>query len=188
MIDLRLQNPHTRPSTTWKRIWDTSVDCNVPSPRGGHACAFDAARGTLYLFGGWDGGQDLGDFWAYSISAARWTRLSANAAAEGGPSARSCGSAIFDQKTGDIFFLGRYVVKAPTAEKRKQTAQQQQQHLVNGTEDRAGETAPTARERRAARDLLVTTAIAMHLAENGGDPALIRCVDHRLFRDRTVSF
>jgi hypothetical protein len=174
LIDLRLQNPHTRPSTTWKRIWDTSADGNIPSPRGGHACSFDAARGTLYLFGGWDGNQDLGDFWAYSIPAARWTRLSANAAAEGGPSARSCGSAIFDQKTGDIFFLGRYVVKMPLAEKRKQAAQPQQQ--VNGTEERAGETAASARERRATRDLLVSRAIAMHLTENGGDPGSIRCV------------
>src|ERR1700733_12821726 len=97
-----------------------SADGNIPSPRGGHACAFDAAHGTLYIFGGWDGNQDLGDFWAYSIPAARWTRLSANAAAEGGPSPRSCGSAIFDPKTGDIFFLGRYLVKMSPAERRKQ--------------------------------------------------------------------
>lgn len=163
LVDFSLQNPQTRPTTTWKRVWSTNEDGNIPTPRGGHACAFDSAHGTLYIFGGWDGTQDLGDFWAYSVPAARWTRLSASAAAEGGPGARSCGSAIFDPETGDIFFLGRYVVKMSPAEKRKQAVQmQQQQQQANGTEER---------ERRTARDLLVTRA--MHSVENG-DPASMR--------------
>lgn len=30
---------------------------------------------------------------------------------DGGPSARSCGAAVFDEKTGNIYFLGRYVMR-----------------------------------------------------------------------------
>lgn len=33
---------------------------------------------TIYLFGGWDGCQDLSDFWSYNISACHWTCLSTN--------------------------------------------------------------------------------------------------------------
>lgn len=145
LIDLRLQNPHARPTTTWKRIWDTSngpftdrppssrtststnsssnssfsATGDVPSPRGGHVSVFDTTHGTMYLFGGWDGSQDLGDFWAYSIPTGRWTRLSANTLADGGPSARSCGAAVFDEATGYIYFLGRYMVRMSAAEKRR---------------------------------------------------------------------
>lgn len=38
----------------------------------------DSSTGIIYLFGGWDGNQDLADFWAYSISDGSWTLLSEN--------------------------------------------------------------------------------------------------------------
>lgn len=31
---------------------------------------------TVYLFGGWDGTQDLADFWAYSVKENQWTCIS----------------------------------------------------------------------------------------------------------------
>lgn len=31
---------------------------------------------TVYLFGGWDGTQDLADFWAYSVCENQWTCIS----------------------------------------------------------------------------------------------------------------
>ena len=38
-----------------------------PPPRGGHQLVMDGAGQTVYLFGGWDGNQDLADFWSYHI-------------------------------------------------------------------------------------------------------------------------
>ena len=49
-----------------------------PSMRGGHQMSIDIDGETIYLFGGWDGNQDLADFWAYSIPNATWTLLSKN--------------------------------------------------------------------------------------------------------------
>ncbi|KAF8320681.1 hypothetical protein DL93DRAFT_2152600 [Clavulina sp. PMI_390] len=99
-----------------------AADGLIPSPRGGHVCALDQARGVMYLFGGWDGTQDLADFWAYSIPDSRWTRLSADVSQEEGPSARACGAAIFDEATGYIYFLGRYVVRMSSTERRRMAA------------------------------------------------------------------
>lgn len=31
---------------------------------------------TVYLFGGWDGTQDLADFWAYSVLENQWACIS----------------------------------------------------------------------------------------------------------------
>lgn len=31
---------------------------------------------TVYLFGGWDGTQDLADFWAYSVQENQWLCIS----------------------------------------------------------------------------------------------------------------
>lgn len=31
---------------------------------------------TVYLFGGWDGTQDLADFWAYSVKENQWMCIS----------------------------------------------------------------------------------------------------------------
>ncbi len=49
-----------------------------PSMRGGHQMCIDIDGETIYLFGGWDGNQDLGDFWAYNIITGKWTLLSKN--------------------------------------------------------------------------------------------------------------
>lgn len=32
----------------------------------------DPSAEALYLFGGWDGNQDLADLWAYNISTKKW--------------------------------------------------------------------------------------------------------------------
>ncbi|XP_037092841.1 muskelin-like isoform X2 [Pollicipes pollicipes] len=80
-----------------------------PGMRGGHQMCFDPAHEVMYLLGGWDGTQDLADFWAFEIKQGRWTRLSADTAAEGGPSARSCHKMCLDMERQQIFTLGRYV-------------------------------------------------------------------------------
>lgn len=54
-----------------------------PSPRGGHQLVFvpasDSTSAALYLYGGFDGEQELGDFWVFHLSedgrGGRWHRL-----------------------------------------------------------------------------------------------------------------
>lgn len=38
-------------------------------------CVFCSSE-TVYLFGGWDGTQDLADFWAYSVKENQWACIS----------------------------------------------------------------------------------------------------------------
>jgi hypothetical protein len=121
------------PKLYWDRL-DTdsstaNVDGDAPGPRGGHQlvfCPANAEAGTsacIYLLGGWDGRQDLSDLWRFDIAAptsaddaamdatpyGRWTLLSRDVSAEGGPGPRSCHKACFDERTGQIYVLGRFV-------------------------------------------------------------------------------
>jgi len=43
--------------------------------RGGHQMVLDPTAEVLYLFGGWDGNQDLSDLWSYDIEAGKWTLI-----------------------------------------------------------------------------------------------------------------
>ncbi|XP_013792718.2 muskelin-like [Limulus polyphemus] len=63
----------------------------------------------IYLFGGWDGMQDLSDLWAYHIPSNQWTCLSQDTSCEDGPSARSCHKMCIDTERKKIFTLGRFV-------------------------------------------------------------------------------
>jgi hypothetical protein len=60
----------------------------VPGMRGGHQMVIDSTSDTIYLLGGWDGCTDLADFWKYNIETGRWTCISEDTAAEGGPGPR----------------------------------------------------------------------------------------------------
>ncbi|KAK2151233.1 hypothetical protein LSH36_371g00004 [Paralvinella palmiformis] len=64
---------------------------------------------TLYLYGGWDGNEDLADLWQYQIPSQQWTCLSKNTQQEGGPCARSCHKMCLDHERKQIFTLGRYL-------------------------------------------------------------------------------
>ncbi|XP_048465952.1 muskelin [Rhincodon typus] len=64
---------------------------------------------TVYLFGGWDGTQDLADFWAYSVKENQWTCISRDTEKESGPSARSCHKMCIDTTRRQIYTLGRYL-------------------------------------------------------------------------------
>lgn len=65
-----------------------------PPPRRDHTLVFDAVTERLYVFGGREGNQPLGDLWAYELRGNRWLRLE-----PGGeqPPARFGHSAIFDE-------------------------------------------------------------------------------------------
>ncbi|KAI8060871.1 Muskelin N-terminus-domain-containing protein [Gongronella butleri] len=93
---------------TWRRLWATNQDGDTPSPRGGHQMCIDVAGRKIYLLGGWNGSDDLADFWVYDIDQEQWHLLATDTQSYGGPGARSCHKMIFDPKTRSIFVLGRY--------------------------------------------------------------------------------
>ncbi|XP_070558105.1 muskelin-like [Ptychodera flava] len=84
-------------------------DDSRPGMRGGHQMSIDVETETIYMFGGWDGAQDLSDFWSYSVLSGQWTCISRNTEDEGGPSARSCHKMCLDPHRKQIFTLGRYL-------------------------------------------------------------------------------
>ena len=53
-----------------------------PSMRGGHQLCVDPVQQILYLFGGWDGRQDLADLWAFDIQRKKWVCLCREASEE----------------------------------------------------------------------------------------------------------
>uniref|UniRef100_A0A7N8YCG9 Muskelin 1, intracellular mediator containing kelch motifs n=1 Tax=Mastacembelus armatus TaxID=205130 RepID=A0A7N8YCG9_9TELE len=84
-------------------------DDNRPGMRGGHQMVIDVQTETVYLFGGWDGTQDLADFWAYSVQENQWACISRDTEKENGPSARSCHKMCIDSQRRQIYTLGRYL-------------------------------------------------------------------------------
>uniref|UniRef100_A0A3P8UPD0 Muskelin 1, intracellular mediator containing kelch motifs n=1 Tax=Cynoglossus semilaevis TaxID=244447 RepID=A0A3P8UPD0_CYNSE len=84
-------------------------DENRPGMRGGHQMVIDIQTETVYLFGGWDGTQDLADFWAYSVKENQWVCISRDTEKENGPSSRSCHKMCIDSHRRQIYTLGRYL-------------------------------------------------------------------------------
>ncbi|XP_001361411.1 muskelin isoform X1 [Drosophila pseudoobscura] len=80
-----------------------------PGTRGGHQLVVDAKKRLIYLYGGWDGYQDLSDLWVYKIEEDEWTLLCERSEQSGGPTPRSCHKMIFDPISENIFILGRYL-------------------------------------------------------------------------------
>ncbi len=88
---------------TWHQL-QPSVDADgatrEPSRRGGHALC-QADDGQVFLFGGWDGGKDLDDFWirepadfdmddeAGGLPEYRWRRIERKSETDAWPNARS---------------------------------------------------------------------------------------------------
>ncbi|XP_063142830.1 muskelin isoform X5 [Rattus norvegicus] len=97
----------------WSQIIPKSTkgdgEDNRPGMRGGHQMVIDVQTETVYLFGGWDGTQDLADFWAYSVKENQWTCISRDTEKENGPSARSCHKMCIDIQRRQIYTLGRYL-------------------------------------------------------------------------------
>ncbi|KPJ04033.1 Muskelin [Papilio xuthus] len=83
-----------------------------PGPRGGHQLVVDTNTGTLYLFGGWNGTEDLDDLWSYSTGEERWSLLCRHSSQVGGPSPRSCHKMVFDPVNDRLYTLGRYLDNA----------------------------------------------------------------------------
>ena len=69
----------------YKPVWSPILTNNAegfdketerPGRRGGHQMCMDSDTQTIYLFGGWDGNQDLADLWLYNIPTQTWKCLS----------------------------------------------------------------------------------------------------------------
>lgn len=79
-------------SPIWSRILlkpEVSVEAEEgaltplqPGMRGGHQMCMDPQAETIFLFGGWDGTQDLSDLWQYHVPTNKWERLSNNTEAQ----------------------------------------------------------------------------------------------------------
>ncbi|XP_037947851.1 muskelin [Teleopsis dalmanni] len=80
-----------------------------PGTRGGHQLVMDTKKSVIYLYGGWDGFQDLSDLWMYNIMNNHWSLLYEHSEKFNGPSPRSCHKMIFDPVSENIFMLGRYL-------------------------------------------------------------------------------
>ncbi|XP_059059021.1 muskelin [Achroia grisella] len=86
--------------------------CSKPGPRGGHQLVVDSITGTLYLFGGWNGTEDLDDLWAFEPATERWTALCRHSGRAGGPGPRSCHKMVLDAARRRLYTLGRYLDSA----------------------------------------------------------------------------
>lgn len=101
-----------QPVAFWSRIHvlGDADGCPIqPSARGGHSTCIDPDSGDIYMFGGWDGKKDLQDLWMWSAVEEKWKLLDS-----GGPVPRSCHKMVFNQRTGDIYLLGRLYEETPS--------------------------------------------------------------------------
>lgn len=96
----------------YKATWSLQETVNSekrPGMRGGHQLIIDSANSVMYLYGGWDGYEDLSDLWSYSIKRNSWTLIHDRSEDREGPSPRSCHKMVYDPHNSQIFTLGRYM-------------------------------------------------------------------------------
>ncbi|KAJ3364548.1 Muskelin 1, intracellular mediator containing kelch motif [Allomyces javanicus] len=101
----------------WRPQWRKIVPHGAsPGARAGHQAVLDVHGNAIYLFGGWDGTQDLGDLWRFDLGTETWTCLARDTRAHRGPSPRSCHRAVMDSSRRCMYVLGRYVESGVVAE------------------------------------------------------------------------
>lgn len=96
----------------YKATWMLQETINSekrPGMRGGHQLIIDSANSVMYLYGGWDGFEDLSDLWCYNIKRNTWTLIHSRSEEFQGPSPRSCHKMVYDPCNSQIFTLGRYL-------------------------------------------------------------------------------
>ncbi|XP_062544151.1 muskelin isoform X2 [Armigeres subalbatus] len=87
-----------------------------PGRRGGHQLIIDPLTSTIYLYGGWDGSEDLSDLWCYDVKYNRWTLVHERSELLEGPTPRACHKMVYDTKNSQIFMIGRYLDSASRTE------------------------------------------------------------------------
>ncbi len=76
-----------------------------PCGRGGHSMVLDEENNKFYIFGGWDGTNDLNDFWSFDLKTEVWEQLPLS---EKTPSKRSCHKMVIDSINHRILLFGKY--------------------------------------------------------------------------------
>jgi hypothetical protein len=103
---------------TWAYDYDTNTwgqmhPAVAPSPRTGHAMAYDAESDRVILFGGhrYPGGpgDSLGDTWAYDFNSDTWTQMSPGSA----PSPRCWAGMAYDSESDRMVLFGGVVDWGP---------------------------------------------------------------------------
>ncbi|XP_058054980.1 muskelin isoform X3 [Anopheles bellator] len=103
----------------YKPLWNLQLTSeNEPRPgrRGGHQLIIDPQTSTIYLYGGWDGNEDLSDLWSYDVRSNRWTMIHERSELFDGPTPRACHKMVYDTSSSQIFMLGRYLDSASRTE------------------------------------------------------------------------
>ncbi len=90
---------YDRVANTWTKLDPLGT---VPSARGNHRMVYDSASGQVILFGGYDGGADLYDTWAYDPALNTWTDLDPI----GPPPAREEHAMVYDPDGGRVIIFG----------------------------------------------------------------------------------
>jgi PKD repeat protein len=80
--------------------WTQKNPPTSPGARFGHIMAFDASRGEVVLFGGWNSGSALGDTWVWNGTS--WTQKLPYSA----PTPRWTASAVYDAARGEVVLFG----------------------------------------------------------------------------------
>lgn len=93
-------------SVSWKSL---NVESSRPGKRGGHQLVLDTKNSLMYLYGGWNGSEDLSDLWVFDMKTNQWALIHENSELVGGPSARACHKMIFDTHNSQIFMIGKYI-------------------------------------------------------------------------------
>lgn len=94
-------------SVNWKSLNVKSK--KWPGKRGGHQMVMDAKNRLIYLYGGWNGCEDLSDLWVFDITTNQWSLIHENSELVGGPTPRACHKMVFDTHNSQIFMLGKYI-------------------------------------------------------------------------------
>ncbi|KAJ2799009.1 hypothetical protein H4R21_003703, partial [Coemansia helicoidea] len=94
-------------AAAWDRL--ESPAYTTPPARGGHQMCVDEQGRTAYLYGGWDGSNNLDDLWTLSLDTGKWKCLSMCTRNQGGPGPRSCHAMCFDSVHKCVYVMGTYI-------------------------------------------------------------------------------
>lgn len=92
----------------WSPLLESMSLGDKPGKRGGHQLVMDSEKQIIYLYGGFDGLDDLSDLWAFDIKSNTWELIHQNSELHNGPTPRACHKMIYDPVSSQIFMLGRY--------------------------------------------------------------------------------
>ncbi|RKP25975.1 Muskelin N-terminus-domain-containing protein [Syncephalis pseudoplumigaleata] len=113
---LATQAPKQLPVTyyaEWTCLYEDQSDKKLPCARGGHQMCIDAKRRLIYLFGGWNGTENLDDLWYYNMDTGDWTLIHRHTFDYNGPPPSSCHQMSYDTVSEELYVFGRFIERKP---------------------------------------------------------------------------